>query len=626
MDTKPRMLSLRLGILLIVGSLAITVGMPASAAEGGLAQNSDCTFDVAKFRSPHERWRDLTRRAEVIANAAASGRRRGVRPGSRIPLPNNFIDDYIFGKMVSDGIRPTRPTTDEEFIRRATLSLTGDIPSPVRVIEFLQDERPDKRDLLLDELLASEGYVNKWTMWFGDQVQNVRFATNFDIGTSGMLAYNAWIREAITEGMPYDRMVSELIDGDGDSVVDGEANYVVRQIQANGPPQDTYDNLAAHSSQKFLALPLECLSCHSGPFHLELVNSYLAKRTRSEFWGSAAFFARTAVTFVRGDDIRFIVNNNNVGQYNLNTTDGNKTPRISPTGDRRAAPVFFLDGGTPDFNESWRHAYARLLTGHRQFARATVNYLWAELFHLGIVEPVDSFDLARLDPLSLAPGAELQPTHPELLEELTDAFIASNYDLRALLKLMTQSKAWQLSTEYSPGEWSETWTPYFARHYPRRLPAEVLYDAIGSATYVRVAFRFDDDVQLDRAMYLPDPTIPGPRNPSGEFLDSFGRGDRDDEPRTYGGSVIQALNLLNSPLITNRVRQTTRGSAVQLILEETQDPFEAIAWVYLSTLSRLPSEEEYVVPIEEMISSDNPAQVIEDLQFGLLNSLEFLFN
>ena len=209
-------------------------------------------------------------------------------------------------------------------------------------------------------------------------------------------------------------MVREVLAGEGDNFAVGVANYVVRQLQRNGPPQDTFDNLAAHSAEKFLGIPMLCISCHDGVGHLELVNWYLRGKTREDFWKMAAFFSRTTSRGARYADpanpnaniIRFNVATNPNGAYRLNTTDGNKSPRQPAAGQPdTVSPAFLLTGEQPKPGEPYRTAYGRMLTADRQFARATVNLLWKEMFGRGFVEPVNAFDLAKLDRAAVASGA-----------------------------------------------------------------------------------------------------------------------------------------------------------------------------------------------------------------------------
>ncbi len=611
-------------------SLAIGVALLAAPPVDTSPPSGECSITPDHWASPATRWSAVSRTTAAVSADSSAARRRPLHREADPILIRSFVDDEIFGTMKGAGITPTRLTTDAEFLRRVSLDLTGAIPNPSAIRAFVSDTSPGKRAAKIDELLLTDGYVDRWTLWFGDLVQNVRFSAQANLYNDGRNAYYQWIQSSFRQNKAYDVMVRELVAANGNNFQSGAANYIVRQIQRNGPPQDTYDNLAASTVQKFMGIPFECLSCHGGPGHLELVNSYLSTREREEFWGMAAFFARVAIRPIRTDgsnQVSFQVEERPRGEYQLNTTTGNKSPREPLPGEQPfTAPRFIKSRDTAMPGESRREAFGRIMTADRQFARNTVNSIWRELFHLGIVEPSDSFDLLRLDPDALQPGATLQPTHPVLLERLTDTFIDSGYDLQALMRLLTASSAYQLATEYTPGEWNETWTPFFARHYTQRLHAEILLDAIGSATLVPAVFPLQgSDVPLVGAIKLPDPLEGGRRNPHGSFLDAFGRGDRDDTPRTSEGSILQALNLLNSPIVTQRVSASRNGSAVQQALRFSTDPAVITEFLYLSTLSRFPTDIELAIAVESLQSTNRNAAA-EDLQFSLINRLEFMFN
>jgi len=546
---------------------------------------------------------------------AASSRRRSVGPGAGPTLPQvNFIDTWVSAKLAKDGVKPTTLSSDEEFVRRIYLDLTGVIPDSAAVTAFVNDQSADKRAKKIDELLASDAFVDRWTMWFGDLVQSVLRSTNSVLYYQGRNAYYAWIKDSIRANKPYDQMVRELVAGKGDSWASGTPNYIVRQLQPNGPPQDTYDNLAAHSGEKFLGMPLLCLSCHTGVGHLEQVNTYLLLKTRTDFWEMAAFFARTQARVIRNADPnnpnarKYDVTDNLNGAYRLNTTDGNKVPRLPQQGQSDVVtPAFITNNGTVASNETYRDGYARMLTSDRQFARAAVNYLWKEMFGLGIVEPVNAFDLSRLT------GTNVQPTHPELLEELTTTFISSGYNLRSLLKTMAMSSTYQLSAKYTPGAWNEAWVPYFARRYPRRLTSEALLDSVVKATGVPIQFNVQGLGIVNKAMSLPD-TTEARRRPEGFLMDEFGRGNRDDVPRNNDGSIAQALALMNDAVVTSRLRASTLTDAGAIADQ-----------LYLAILSRKPTDTERQQAID-FLRGGTLAQRSQDLQWVLINSLEFLFN
>ncbi|HJW93085.1 MAG TPA: DUF1549 domain-containing protein [Thermoanaerobaculia bacterium] len=579
--------------------------------------------------------KEITHSVSVTAEAVApSGRRRSTTPpangtpGQQIPLVN-FIDVDVFGKMATDGIAPTTLSTDEEFLRRVSLDLTGQIPDSAAVTAFVADTTPDKRAKKIDELLASDAFADRWTMWFGDLVQNVQVASNSREFYEGRNVYYNWMKTAFKNGEPYDQMAREAMAGKGDSFAVGTPNYYVRQLQPNGPIQDTFDNLATHSGERFLGMPLLCLSCHNGFAHLEQVNSYLAAKKRADLWSMSAFFAHTRATPQPGDP-----NNPNVrkymvddtapnGTYLLNTVSGNKTPRCTvdaTTGKctgtiTSASPAFILTGETPRQGEPLRDAYGRMVTAHEQFGRAAVNYIWKEMFGLAIIEPTNNIDPAKLD---------TQATNPKLLEDLRTSFVASGYNFKALLRSIAISSTYQLSTKYTPGGWNEAWTADYPRHYPHRLSSEMLLDAIAKSTNVFPSFNVQGIGTVTKAMQLPDTTEQA-RNAYGRLLDEFGRGNRDEVMRTNDSSIAQALSLMNDTIVTTRVKRTTNGSTVNKIMASTTDPGSIADQLYLATLSRKPTSSERSTAIS-YLQSGNLQQKTEDLQFALLNSLEFLFN
>jgi Protein of unknown function (DUF1549)/Protein of unknown function (DUF1553) len=619
---------------ILICALTVTLTLPALAADDvASTPPAECTFGATQVRSSRELAHLLSRNAELVApsqetDAATQSKRRAVTPAPF--AAKNFIDNEIFGKMVRDKVRWTSPATDEEFLRRVTLDLTGQIPTADKVKSFLADTSADKRDRLIDELLSSDGFVDRWTLWFGDLVGNVAVTANIREYPQGRNAYYNWMRDSFSSGKPYDQMVRESITGSGANFTVGTVNYWVRQLLTNGPIQDTYDDMSAATGEQFIGMPLNCLSCHNGKGHLEAVNTSMVSRTRYDFWKNAAFFAQVTLNVGRDpntNNTQYTIADNTTGAYRLNTTSGNKVARAPDPGQPNFVdPAFFLSGEKPQTGEPRRQAYARILTASPQFARASVNYIWKEMFGIGIVEPANSFDLLRQDPATLAPGATLQPTHPALLSKLADYFVANGYNIRALLKLIVQSNTYQLSSRYTPGPWNEIWTTEYARHYPHRILAESLLDAIGRATNMPPSLTVGGTTTpVTRAMALPDPTEPNVRSQFGPFLGAFGRGDRDTTPRSSDGSIIEALELLNDSVVTTRVKANNANTTVAHVLAATKDPGTIADELYIATLSRHPSASERSAAITYLTSGDL-AKKSEDLQYALMNRLEFLFN
>jgi hypothetical protein len=584
----------------------------AAAALPVAMQAGDCTYDRAAHRDGREIRAEI---AKLAAQVSASGKRRSTLPGpGQYPAQRNYIDAEIFETMKRAAVYPAVLSSDSEFLRRVTIDLAGRIPTSAEVLAFLDDRSADKRDRAIERLLASNEFTDRWTLWFGDLVQNVMSAADVGQGVfQGRTPYFVWIRDSIAARKPYDAMVRELLTSKGDQLTSPAANYFVRLLQQNGPPQDTFDNAATQSGAQFLALPMNCVSCHDGRGHLEQLNFGMSNVTRRQLWGMSAFFARIQVKYVVKTGVlgSFVVSETDSGEYTLTTVDGNKSPRQPREGESEIIAPRYLDGREPGPGEDRRTAYARFLTSDRQFARAAVNYLWKELFGVGIVEPANSFDLARL---------RTQATHPALLEKLTDDFIESGFDLRALLRRMAQSNAYQLSGRH-PG-WQERYAPYFARHYPRRMMAEVALDSMYLAT--GRSFSASDALhgQITKAVASPDPlTLLFLGHPQGRFLFDFGQGDRDSIARSTDPSLVQNLTLLNDPLVLGGLQN---GSFVQKLVSSTSDPNAIADALWIATLSRRPNDFERQTAVGHL----NGGPLLEraqDLQFVLLNKLEFLF-
>jgi hypothetical protein len=605
---------------------------------------ADCRFFSGHERlylaNPSRTWTDVSVRTAQVASKLPTFH------ATAAPETKNFIDKYIFDKIAQKGAPTAALTSDEEFIRRVYLDLTGRIPSADDVRAFIADKNTNKRDLLVDALVGSEAYVYRWTNFFGDLLNLVVASqtTGTVLYVDGRTAWYEFIRDAIQANTPYNQTVSKLITAAGDSFEVGPTNFLVHDWQRNGPIQDSWDNLAVSVGRAFLGLSLECLSCHGGAGHTDSINLYLSSKTRSDFWKMAAFFARLSdnrgrnpFQVVRVSDqpqvAKYIVADAASGEYLLNTTGGNKTPRQPLQGQPNfVTPAYIFNGQKPGISDRYRDALARMVTGDHQFAKATVNYLWQEMFGIGMVEPADGFDLLRQDPTNPPPDEwTLQPTHPELLEALATEFEKSGYNLQHILKLIAKSSTYQLSSRFD-GEWKEEWTPLFARKFARRLKAEEAHDAITKATGIipnyTVQRSYDANAKpawtMQWAMQLPDPTEPRSDGRARNFLNTFLRGNRDGQPRKSEGSILQALSLLNDTFVTNRVRARD-NSTVQKLLSQSLDNNRLVEELYLATLSRYPTATEKTAAVN-YLTQGNRTQQLEDLQFALINKIDFLYN
>ncbi|MFN7947270.1 MAG: DUF1553 domain-containing protein [Blastocatellia bacterium] len=603
---------------------------------------NDCSYlrDPESFRSALARHREAVSQATVtLSNSIAEQAEVALTAPQEIPR-KNFIDNILFDRMARDNVMSAPLCTDAEFIRRAYLDLTGRIPSADVVTSFLSNQNANKRDALIDSLIGTPEFVDKWTMFFGDLFKNTARATNVNRFTGGRDAFYNYLKISLTANKSYAQLATEMltagIPAAADNFVNGEANFLVGGIIPMGPPQDTMDGTAVNTASMFLGInSLDCLFCHSGAGHLDNVNLWGAQRTREEAWGMAAFFARVRrqrqVLSTQPNYAKYLVSENNAGEYQLNTTTGNRQPREPVNGVSTVAPRFILNGAGASAGETRRQAIARLVTSDKQFARAAVNYIWEKIMVEALVSPSNAFDPARLDPNAQLPaGWSLQPANAELLDALATEFIRQNYNLRSLIALMTKSSAYQLSAQY-PGNWSLALVPYYARKYVRRLDAEEIHDAILKATGIGVTYQLRDTpgnntFTVNWAMQLPDTLEPRTSAAAAQFLNSFIRGDRDVKPRSLEPSIQQALNLMNHSFVMNRIHQTNTGSTVARLLADTSLSWQQIiTQLYLNTLSRNPSQSELdkLLPLYTSMSKKDATEAI---QWALLNKVDFIFN
>jgi len=563
------------------------------------------------------------------------------------------IDSYIWADFQAHGITPAPATTDWEFIRRITLDLTGRIPTPQAVLAFVANTDPQKRTKLVDQLLAAPEWVDKWTVFYSDLFKNtVNFpSTGLNRFAAGRNAFYQYIHDSLANGKAYNQMASELLSVTADNTYQtGHANWLVGGWISNGPVQDTTDQMAANVADTFLGIThVNCLLCHNGRGHLDSLSLWGGSTTRYQGWQLASYLSHTQLARGYPDPTNtnvyyWSVQDNTKGfttDYALNTTTGNRPARVAPTGCKSGQPCFYVqpqyifNGDTPKLGESYRVALARDITGDFQFARAAVNYMWAYFFGQGIVDPPDTFDPARLDPNNPPPAPwTLQPSNPKLLNALATHFIQSGYNVKALMREIVTSNTYQLSSRY-PGTWKADYQNYFARKYVRRLWSEEVADAImqSSGTFPTYKYTGFTDVGypvVSYMMQLPDVVgAPSDGTMSG-FLDSFLRGNRDDQPRKQDGSILQALNLMNNNIVESRLA-TTGTTPSQLIVKNlTLSNADLVNTLFINILSRYPSPAENTQALCALgtgcATPANRTSAVQDLVWSLYNKVDFVFN
>jgi hypothetical protein len=571
-----------------------------------------------KPKRPDKQVSDLT--SDVAAKLPNAG-------SYRTATPRTLIDQHLFGAMQRDNIPHAPLANDYEFARRVYLDLIGRIPTTEQLQTFVGSNDPNKRDKLIDELLASPTWVDHWSYFYADLFR----ACGNRFGNPTLKHFDAWIRESFRTNKPYDKFVTEMLTASAPNtnwMPDAAASGFLTRWHQTGATmyddnyEDTADEIIVNTSRIFLGINYQCISCHSGKGFLEKVSLDLVSKKRQDFWQMAAFFGRMRMRVVPYQD-RMTLTEDGDG-YNAK---GWSQVRLQREGGD-VHPTFILTGEKADLSKPLRPQFARMLTTHPQFTRATVNLIWKQFFGLGIVDPVDSFDMARLDPKANLPtNWTCQPTDADLLNALAADFVKNKFSLKTLMRTIARSSAYQLSARFD-GDWKESYTPYFARHFVKQLTAEQLHDAICQATNVFGNYPRKDwtyDTPLPPVKYWTETT--GPEgvgsNDAKTFMRTFGQSNREQFDRQPGGSILQAMSLMNSPFVNKKVL-AENGSRVEQLVKSSKSNAEIVDELYLATLSRLPSAQEKQLAVSWL--EKDRQQGAEDLQWSLLNKLDFVFN
>ena len=593
----------------------------------------ECTFrsDPNAFMDRQARAaRQTFERTRQYSRASTTRTQSDAVPASSLD-PRSFIDQEIFGTLAARGIPSASLSTDEEFIRRITLDLTGKLPLPSDIRAFLADDSTTKRDSLIDKLLASSAYVDKWTMWWGDLLENCSYPALFDRRQDGRNVYYNYIKDFVQKNRTLRDVTYELLAGNGNHFDVGTANFPMTARTGMGPAQDTYDQGMVKTATYFLGMAqYDCLLCHNGRGHLDQINVWGTRQTRMDAWKMAAHFAHVTYTNpnLPSTDSHFfsvIVAEKSTGTYDLNTTTGNR-PARQPVGTVKNLTPVYRDAGTLPKDANWRAALGGVLWQDPMFSTNFANRFWREMMGMGLVEPFDMLDPDRLDPDNPPDDPwTLQATHPVLLKKLAQYFADSDFNVKSLLRLIAQSNAYQMSSRYD-GNWTFDMVSSFARHYPRRLWAEEIHDIIanGSGLYNNYTPIRLPPVKL--AMQLPEPAEPSNDGSTANFLNTFLRGNRDSQPRSPSLSILERLAIMNDPFVMNRVKATAPNLAA--IFKIADNP-QVIEEIYLTFLGRKPSTAEQQVALDLLAGAANSADrntYLEDLVWACINKADFLFS
>jgi hypothetical protein len=538
---------------------------------------------------------DMSGEAAVMARyqARVATFRATVPLGEKIPQykfeHKTIVDKFTHKKWQELGIVPSERSSDDVFIRRVYHDITGTLPTPTQVNEFLNDKNPNKRDALIDRLVETPEYsylfANRWA-----DVLRVKRGNQQNTGRAfGTFAFHSWIRESIAADKPYDQFVREILAAIGD---DSKSPPTVWYRDLTKPEQFVDD-----ACQLFLGVRVACAQCHHHPYE---------KWSQDDYWGMASFFAQVGrkpaptlgLQIQNQNQARQIIFNRGTG-----TVINNRTGKTAVMKALDADPVSLQQGDDPR-----QHLVDWMVDAKNPFfAKAVANRYWAHFFAKGIVDPVD--DMRVTNP----------PSNPELLDALADELIKSKFSLKHLIKLMVKSNTYQLSA--MPNEFNKSDKKSFARYYPRRMAAEVLYDAVSQVTGSPAAFAGlpTDRHSLNRALMLPDESFPS------YFLDVFGRPQRISAcecERVAEANLAQVLHLLNSKEIQDKLIRPG-GRADQMVKDKRPDT-DKVTELFVWAFARRPNDKQMSVALQNMENAKTRQMAYEDIIWALINTKEFI--
>lgn len=549
----------------------------AETTEGGLVKLFDLPGEVAVMI----RYQG---RIAVFRATAPLG-----APVASLPPSANFIDNLVFNKLKVLGLPPSGISDDNTFLRRVTIDVAGRLPTPSEMQSFVSDANPKKRAAVVERLLASDEYADYFAGKWSALLRNKRTDSK---DARGNFAFHRWIRDGLAENVPYDRFVRDVITASGD--VDAHPP-VVWYRQAKDVTTQMED-----TAQLFLGQRLQCAQCHHHPFE---------KWSQQDYYGFAAFFSTVSkkATNRIGED-QIFTKRAEAQAVNLRTKQpvkptglGAKTLALAPDDDPRQSLMDWMTTKENPF-----------------FAKALVNRYWKHFFNRGLIEPED--DMRDSNP----------PSNPELLDALATSFIESGYDLKQLIRTITQSTTYQLSAV--PNEHNAVDRQNFSRYYPKRLQAEVLLDAVNTALAAQSGF--EGLPAGTRATALPDNSF----NSTSYFLTVFGRPEGSSAcecERTQESSLAQSLHLLNSPDIQKKLTDD-KGRAALLAADDKRSDEAKLTELYQWAASRAPSPKQVEFGLGHIAKRTNgktgaellaaKRQAYEDILWALINTKEFLFN
>ena len=482
-----------------------------------------------------------------------------------------LIDTQIDAKLATAKVPASPVCSDEEFVRRVYLDLTGVIPSAEKTREFLDSTDAAKRAKLIDELLASPNYGHHLAdIWQAKLMP--RGSDNRFVLREPMLK---WMEDSFNQNVPWDQFVSNLLTASGDVAQNPAVTYFLLHRAV--------DKITDSISQSFLGIQLQCAQCHNHPF---------TEWKQTEYWGMAAFFEKVQPQNPK---------NANKGGDNtkIGVQEGAMQSRAKDffPDSAKHVPAKFLGGDQPKMpaNQPYRPVLAKWLTGADNpfFAKAAVNRTWALLFGTGFVNPID--DMQPGNPAS----------HPELLDTMAKTFAAGGFDLKHLFRAICNSQTYQRTSK--PFGDNHKDDQLFSHKTVKVLSPEQLFDSLAAVTGAMGAERPGRPATGGKG---------GPTGPREQFVLFYLAGADGANPTEYEAGIPQALKLMNS-------RITGNPALIRQFAAPGDKPAQVIEKIYLAALSRRPTAAEQKRLGEYVAKASSPAEAYSDILWAVLNSSEF---
>ncbi|MSR32219.1 MAG: DUF1549 domain-containing protein [Gemmataceae bacterium] len=488
-------------------------------------------------------------------------------------VEKNYIDTFVNAKLKKLRIPLSTLCSDEVFLRRAFLDITGTLPTPEEFTKFMANKAANKRDQLVDDLLDRKEFAELWVLKWAELLQ---IRSSNQVSYKATLAYYNWLQDRIARNVPLNQWVQELLGANGGTFKSPATNYYQNETDI----LKVTENVA----QVFMGMRIQCAQCHNHPFD---------RWTMDDYYGFASFF--TQIGRKGTDDPREVVVYNSGGGELNHPVKG------------RPLPPKFLGGNAPDtVGKDRRQIMSTWLASPENpyFATNLGNIVWAHFFGVGIINEAD--DVRVSNPAS----------NQELLQELGKRFTSYNYDFKKLVRDICTSNTYQLSTQAVPGNESDSRN--YSHSFIRRIKAETFLDCISQVTETKNKF---PGLPLgSRAVQIVDGRV------STYFLTTFGRATRESvcscevklEP-----TLSQSLHLLNGDATTQRILQ---GNLVGKRLDEKKTPEQIIEEIFIRCLTRLPSADEKSKMVALVNAETDKKRTLEDAFWAVLNTREYMFN